>query len=613
MPSMKPLLFIFVFLIPTGCNIETAMDTISVEPGLVFHHPGGVASDGEHVYLADRNKHRVLIWNSMPFASNDAPDLVLGQASFTENFTGDGEAQMNWPTALATDGKRLIVADTYNDRLLIWKETPTESDQEADLILDHGVRWPWGVWTDGEKLMVANTGAGNVLIWNHFPEKNETADFTLKIKEFGTPRSVASDGTRLVVSDHNAKVAEKVKVADNASDVDNADVTDGPGTFFWNEFPTHSDEAYDFFTSSPQGGPHGEVLWSPVFTETGQFITLGQDSIYVWDSFPTEETVRHPTTTIGTFRAGDSSGLAWTGKQLLASLDNDNHVVIYEGVPKKNDMPIVTLGVDPYWITNPVPVIDGEKLYVTSDFDHTLATWNTLPTDPFEPPDELEKLPYPGWDNVLWEGDLYLAGGPNVSKWGTELLFQNKIGNVQFQDLKGIAMDDEYFYLAENRANAVFVWKGLPSPDEDPFLVLDITQPQRISSDGQYLAVVSLTPGGAIYVYKIADFSSKNLPQATIIRERTSDIIMNLPSDVLVKDGKLFVANTVANSVLIWNRIEDALKGSAPDSTWGYSSSKPGNNEGELFWPGALDYHEGILYLGEFKFSDRLLFKAFEE
>lgn len=602
MLSVKLFLFIFVFLIPTGCTIEQAVvDTISQEPGLVFHHPGGVASDGEHVYLADRNNHRVLIWNSMPSASNDAPDLVLGQVSFTENFTGDGEAQMNWPTALATDGKRLIVADTYNDRLLIWKETPTEFGQAADLILDRGIRWPWGVWTDGEKLMVANTGAGNVLIWNHFPEENEAADFILKIKEFGTPRSVASDGSHLVVSDHNAKVA------------DNANGANGPGTFFWNEFPTHSNEAYDFFTSSPQDGPYGEVLWSPVFTETGQFIALGQQSITIWDSFPTEESVRHPTTTVGNFRAGDSSGLAWTGEQLLVSLNNDNHLVIYEGIPNVNSEPIVELGVDPYWITNPVPVTDGEKLYVTSDFDHTLATWNTLPTDPFELPDEVERVAYPGWDNALWEGELYLAGGPNVSKWGTELLFQNKIGNAALQDLKGITMDREYFYLADKHSNAVFVWKGLPSVDENPFLVLEVPQPQRISSDGQYLAVVSLMPGGAIYIYKIADFASKNVPQVTIIRDRSPEIVMNLPSDVLVKDEKLFVANTVANSVLIWNHIEDALSGSAPDDTWGYSGSKPGNHEGELFWPGALDYHEGVLYLGEFKFSDRLLFKIFDE
>ncbi len=90
--------------------------------------------------------------------------------------------------------------------------------------------------------------------------------------------------------------------------------------------------------------------------------------------------------------------------------------------------------------------------------------------------------------------------------------------------------------------------------------------------------------------------------------DRLSGYLINLPNDVLMADDHLFVASTVANTILSWEHVEDGIAGHPPDKILGASKmdTPPGHGNGLLFWPGALDYENGVLWIGEFKFSDRL-------
>ncbi len=45
--------------------------------------PTAVASDGVHLVVADTNHNRVLIWNKIPKANNTPADVVVGQPDFT--------------------------------------------------------------------------------------------------------------------------------------------------------------------------------------------------------------------------------------------------------------------------------------------------------------------------------------------------------------------------------------------------------------------------------------------------------------------------------------------------------------------------------------------------
>jgi uncharacterized protein (TIGR03437 family) len=221
---------------------------------------GGVAYANDILFVADSNRvgdlpvnNRVLFFSGIshmipsptaeiPVNSGRCPvcaqgaSLVLGQADFTSNNFTTSAQGMRSPNGIATDGRYLAVADTGNNRILLWKEIPTEQDQPADLVLGQpdfetiqavvvnqsSFRAPQGVWIQNGKLFVADTQNDRIMIWNSMPTKNnQPADLVLGEPNFTTvqnqniidssltaaantmltPTSVTSDGTHLFVSD----------------------------------------------------------------------------------------------------------------------------------------------------------------------------------------------------------------------------------------------------------------------------------------------------------------------------------------------------------------------------------------------------------------------------
>ncbi len=234
---------------------------------------GGLAYANGQLFVADCNRigsvpnnYRVLIYNVPSFLPaptaevpqgvrcplcTSLPSVVLGQADFTipDPTTGWGLTQtaMRLPTAVATDGTRLAVADTDNNRVLIWNSIPATNNAPADLVLGQpdfktgtpntgtgdvrvpsqkSLRGPQGVWFQNGKLFVADDMNHRVLIWNSIPTSNyQPADLVLGQPNFSTaiepdltkktldaaantllnPVAVTSDGVHLFVSDlgHN--------------------------------------------------------------------------------------------------------------------------------------------------------------------------------------------------------------------------------------------------------------------------------------------------------------------------------------------------------------------------------------------------------------------------
>lgn len=163
--------------------------------------PIGVASDGRILAVADTDNNRVLIWLSLPTANNQPADVVVGQPDFKSNLpnngTGDprvpGQKTLRGPEGVWIQDGRLLVADTGNDRVLIWNSIPRQNFQPADLVLgqkDFGVGAqvdlakaplnpqadtllsPVSVTSDGQRLYVTDLGYNRVLIWNSIPTRN---------------------------------------------------------------------------------------------------------------------------------------------------------------------------------------------------------------------------------------------------------------------------------------------------------------------------------------------------------------------------------------------------------------------------------------------------------
>ena len=161
-----------------------------------FLAPRGVCLHGNRLLVSDTGQNRVFIWHSVPEGEYQSPDVTLGQSDASGVGRNAG-AQVSgstllYPSGLWTDGERLVVADAWNHRVLIWTHFPTEDGQAADLVIGQpdfqghepnvagigqpptarSLNWPYGVWSDGKSLWVADTGNRRVLYWQDFPQES---------------------------------------------------------------------------------------------------------------------------------------------------------------------------------------------------------------------------------------------------------------------------------------------------------------------------------------------------------------------------------------------------------------------------------------------------------
>lgn len=103
-----------------------------------MNNVSSASTDGTRICVADRNNHRVLIWNSIPTVDGQPADLVLGQPDFVSRLPNNGglSAQSFWtPNDCKVRNGKLYVADDNNQRVLIWNTFPTVNRQPADLVI----------------------------------------------------------------------------------------------------------------------------------------------------------------------------------------------------------------------------------------------------------------------------------------------------------------------------------------------------------------------------------------------------------------------------------------------------------------------------------------------
>lgn len=155
------------------------------------------------LYIADTGHHRVVVHLERPRTDGRPADLVLGQPDFfTEGRNArqpDASASsMNVPTGICAFGAGIAVADSWNNRVLIWREPPTHTAQPADIILGQDdpraqrpnrdlpgpradtMHWPFQVMAHEGRFYVADAGNRRILVWNELPDTDaQPADFVL--------------------------------------------------------------------------------------------------------------------------------------------------------------------------------------------------------------------------------------------------------------------------------------------------------------------------------------------------------------------------------------------------------------------------------------------------
>ena len=278
------------------------------------------------LFVSDFFNNRVLIWKKAPTSDQAPADIVLGQAGFGTNNTSCTVNGLSAPETLAVGGGKLVVADSSNARVLIYKKIPKKSGQKPNIVLGqnnfttcvtlnngHGVSgspsaanlsYPAGVWTDGKRLVVTDEDLSRVLIWKTFPKKNfQKADIVLGQPGFtssvvnnngtngsGPPSAsnmnmpydgVFSNGTQLFVDDQKN---ERILV--------------------WNTFPTAN------------FAPADVVLGQPSFS-CGVSDNDGSGCVH---GAPSADNLNEPT------------GIFQVGNQLIVSDGGNNRFLIYNGM-----------------------------------------------------------------------------------------------------------------------------------------------------------------------------------------------------------------------------------------------------------------------------------------
>jgi len=151
-----------------------------------FRWPHAIAGDEATLYVADAGNHRVLGWTPPPDSDRPA-DLVLGQATmesaFEQPHVPQGPQRLRFPYAVACAGQRVFVADTANNRILMWQPMPRagaglpaqavygqynfadSGENRWQAISFDSLCWPYGLCAHRNWLAVADSGNNRALIW----------------------------------------------------------------------------------------------------------------------------------------------------------------------------------------------------------------------------------------------------------------------------------------------------------------------------------------------------------------------------------------------------------------------------------------------------------------
>ena len=571
-----------------------------------LNHPVSISANYGKLAVTDRFNNRVLIWNTIP-SSNTPPDLVLGQANFTTHNSGTGLNNMDFPgqVIITPDGK-VLVADSDNNRVLVWTSFPASSGQSADYALpitnyvNFGDSWPWGVWSDGTKVVVTATVAKAVLFWNSFPGPSTSPDVVLTSSQVGTPRSILSDGNYVMLGDENANGP---CIGSNGT----------RSTHVWTSWPTSSRDPDACIDNWLAGTIHDSKIYG---------IAAGGETMYFYDELFTSTQELQVNVKIANpgeghrWAGGDDGGATVVDGKLFVAEYNGNRISVFDTIPtsptekpdwallanEPTDYPLI----DEFIIQNPIIDSNGSMLFVSSDFDRSLSIWKQLPGSSGATPDiVMRRFDQPPWDLVVHGKEIYLAGGNSVFGWSdientintgnySFDLNEKSIGNITFQGVRGIAYNGSYFAVADSGSDTIYIWEGVPGKSDNPTYSLpNLSNLGRIDMNDTHLAI-GCYPGGSSF--KVLELSSLSAPSYQTVPGQ------DCPSEVSFNEKGLFIPSD--DKIIGWNSISDALAGSSPTMSFGGRTDK--TNMGTkmasgISWDG---YH---FWVGEYKFSNRLL------
>lgn len=341
--------------------------------------PAGAVSDGANLYVADQNNNRVLLYNPTPATNGASASQVQGQSTMTTGVANQaagtpGANTLSRPAAMALDssGTKLLVADRFNNRVLIFNSLPSAANASADVVIGqvlmssansnqggavaaaNTLSFPASARAAGAKLIVTDQSNNRVLIYNALPAVNNSSANVvvgqptlvgrspnqggLSASSLFLPADAASDGTRLFVADRiNSRV------------------------LIYNAIPAAN-------------GAAANVVVGQVFMSSGASNQGG---------LANAKTLSLP------------SGVFSDGAKLFIADQNNNRVLIYNAIPAINNAPADVVVGQPNMVSSatnqggapaantlsrPASVYsDGTALYIADQGNNRVLIYKTIP------------------------------------------------------------------------------------------------------------------------------------------------------------------------------------------------------------------------------------------
>lgn len=166
--------------------------------------PYGVFSDGESVWIADTGNRRVLFYDQIPNQNFAKADRVIGKPNFTTRDYKKDEPI--WPYSVkVSDEGVLAIADTQFYRILVWTDKKKAFKNSADIVIgqenfdnagqnqfrfspnSNTLNWTYDACFYKDGILVNDTGNSRVLVFKTIPKaNNESADFLIGRQDFQT-------------------------------------------------------------------------------------------------------------------------------------------------------------------------------------------------------------------------------------------------------------------------------------------------------------------------------------------------------------------------------------------------------------------------------------------
>jgi uncharacterized protein (TIGR03437 family) len=112
--------------------------------------PISVAIDMKRLFVGDATLHAVLVWNTLPARDNQPPDAQLG--SYASQGPLAAADTLGRPEALASDGNSLFVADSQAHRILVF--SPADSHLHPEAVLNSATLLP-GAFAGGTLISIS--------------------------------------------------------------------------------------------------------------------------------------------------------------------------------------------------------------------------------------------------------------------------------------------------------------------------------------------------------------------------------------------------------------------------------------------------------------------------